>query len=367
MRGHECLVAATEHYAQTHDVRVEWTPRTLTEFGVLDVGRLAAEFDLVVIDHPHVGGASATGSLAMLDVILGANEIARLGVGSPGESHQSYHYDGHQWALAIDAACQVSAHRADLVGELPATWADVVELARAGRVLWPINPVDIQASFLTIAAQLGRPIDGTAEDFVPHEVGVEVFEKMHAVIRYLDPRCFDMNAIGALEELAGGEGTAAYCPLVFGYTNYSRVGFRSRLVLFGDVPTFDFGQLPTGALLGGVGLAVSASSAFVREAAGVALWLAGPEAQAGVILEAGGQPAHPAAWENEQANALVGRFFTSVRRTMNGSWMRPRSPGYVAWQNASLDVIHTALRIGAGFDSAVDELNRLARPFHNAN
>lgn len=361
-RGHDPMVAASQLYARDHDVEIEWTPRTLTEFGVLDIGALARQYDLVVIDHPHVGGVAASGSLVPLDEVLGAGRLDGLADGSPGRSHQSYHYQDHQWALAIDAACQVSAHRDDAPSDMPQTWDDVEQLARDGRVVWPINPVDVQASFLTIAAQLGTPIDGTGDEFIPAEVGEVVLERMHAVAKHLDPACFEMNAIDALESLASSESPAFYCPLVFGYTNYSRAGYRDALLRFGDIPTIRAGAAPAGSLLGGVGLGVSAQSESVDEAAEFALWLAGPEVQAGVFVEAGGQPAHRAAWENPRVDDLVGGFFSGVRRTTDLSWMRPRIPGYVDWQNASLSVIHDALRRGAGFDAAVRELNRLAPP-----
>ena len=66
VRGHEPLVEASAAYARAHDVEIEWVPRTLTEFGVLDIGDLARQFDLVVIDHPHVGTVAASRTLVPL-------------------------------------------------------------------------------------------------------------------------------------------------------------------------------------------------------------------------------------------------------------------------------------------------------------
>lgn len=354
-RGHDPMVAASARYAAEHGVAATWTPRTLTEFGVLDVGELARRFDLVVIDHPHVGGVAASRSLVPLDELLGADRLAPLAQRSPGRSQQSYDYAGHQWALAIDAACQVSAWRPDLLGGAPpATWDEVAELARSGRVVWPVNPVDVQASFLTLAAAAGTPIDGSGEQFVPAEAGVAVLERMHAVTRHLDPRCFELNAIDALELLAGEQDGAAYCPLTFGYTNYARAGFRPRRLRFGDVP------FASGALLGGVGLGVSASSAHVEEAAELALWIASGEVQRTTFFEAGGQPAHVAAWDDAALDDAAGGFFSGTRGALERSWTRPRMPGYVAWQNAGLAIVHDALRAGGGFEAAVEQLNAVA-------
>jgi multiple sugar transport system substrate-binding protein len=362
-RGHDPLVAAAARFADERGVAVSWTPRTLTQFGVMDVGELADAFDLVVIDHPHVGGVAASGSLVPLDQVLGADRIAPLGVRSPGGSHASYAYDGHQWALAIDAACEVAAWRPDRVDDAaaPSTWGDVAALASAGRVIWPLHPVDAQGSFLSIAAALGTPVDGSGQDFIDVAAGVAVLEAMHAVARHLDPRCFELNAIGALEALATEDADAAYCPLVFGYTNYARAGFRPQRLCFGDIVTIGAAaDGPRGALLGGVGLGVSARSSNVAAAAEFALWVAGAEVQRTTFYAGGGQPAHVAAWDDATLDAQAGGFFSGTRTTLERAWIRPRMPGFVAWQNASLPIVHEALRSGTGFDRAVERLNALA-------
>ncbi len=356
VRGHAPLVAAAKAYAAERSVSVEWVPRTLTEFGVMDIAELAADFDLVVIDHPHVGGVAATDCLVPLDQVLGGERLAMLGLRSPGRSHQSYEFAGHQWALAIDAACQVSCWRPDLLDQpLPKHWPDVVSLARRGQVIWPLNPVDAQASFLTMAAMLGSPVGVHG---IRPEVGMVVLGQLSEVVRELDPACLQMNAIDALELLSSTAARSAYCPMVFGYNNYSRVGFREHRVTFGATVQ---GAAPAlGPLLGGVGLAVSARSEHIREAAEFALWVADGPTQSGLFVEAGGQPAHAAAWERADIDDLTGGFFSGTRSAMDSAWTRPREPGYVDWQNASLGVIHEALLTGDGFAAAVAELNRLA-------
>ena len=49
---------------------------------------------------------------------------------SVGKSHDSYFIDGHQWALAIDAATQVCCFRQDLISSLPNSWNDLIDLAK---------------------------------------------------------------------------------------------------------------------------------------------------------------------------------------------------------------------------------------------
>ena len=69
---------------------------------------LVEEYDLMVIDYPHVGEVSAKGLLQNFDIEKYNNELELLQKQSVGLSHQSYNIDGHQWALALDAATQVS-------------------------------------------------------------------------------------------------------------------------------------------------------------------------------------------------------------------------------------------------------------------
>src|SRR5258708_15102674 len=117
-RGHDPLVATAAEFGRRTGGRVEiaWQPRTLSEFGVTPAEQVAADHDLLVIDHPHVG----------------------------------------------DAAAQVSVYRPDrLPGPPPRRWADVADLAGRGMVLWPLGPTDAFASFLTLAANLGAAC-GTA-------------------------------------------------------------------------------------------------------------------------------------------------------------------------------------------------------------
>jgi multiple sugar transport system substrate-binding protein len=358
-RGHDPLVATAERFAAERGVRVNWTPRTLTEFGIADVADLAARYDLVVIDHPHVGAIARNGSLVELDEFVDAATLTGLGERSPGRSHQSYTYGGRQLALAIDAAAQVSAWRPDLLSEPPGTWDDVIELARAGRVAWPLNPVDSEASFMSVMAARGTPLDVDADPFIDPAAGRAALETIDAVARHLDPRCFESNAIATLEQLSTGD-EAAYCPFVFGYTNYARPGFRPSPLRFGDVPALD-GRPPGGALLGGVGLGVSAAGEHVETAVAFAVFTAGAEVQRTTFFSAGGQPAHRAAWEDPDADRAAGGFFSATEGTLERSWMRPRTPGFVAWQNAALHVVHEALTGGPpAFDGAIARLNEIA-------
>ena len=117
-RGYAPLAATAEAYSAAHpDVRIIWEKRTLRDFAEMPLPQLALRYDMIVLDHPWMGGCVATGSLLPLDECLSAEFLSDWAQNSVGKSHASYNYDGHQWALAIDAASQVSAYRPDLLAQ----------------------------------------------------------------------------------------------------------------------------------------------------------------------------------------------------------------------------------------------------------
>jgi multiple sugar transport system substrate-binding protein len=360
-RADQPLIEASREFEQAHGVVVTWDARSLYSFGVTRLDALAREYDLIVLDHPHVGDAAARGYLAPLDELLPPQQLAALARAGVGPTHRSYDYGGHQWALAIDAAAQVSAWRADLPELAPRTWDEVVEAARRGLVIWPLCPVDAYASLLSIAANLGTPGGASPECFLEEPAGLAVLETMTAVAAQLPRSCFEMNPIDALELLAGSDGPPRYTPLLFGYSNYARAGFRSSLLHFGDMPEMRAGAGPAGSLLGGAGLAVSAFSEDSAAAAAFAAFVASGPVQAGTYVRAGGQPANIEAWDSAEANRLTSGFFEDTRATLEASWLRPRHEGYLSFQEQGMEITHRHLIGELGASQTVAALNRAYR------
>lgn len=338
-RGHAPMVATAAEYARLTGgaVRVGWEPRSLKDFGVAPVEELARQYDLVVIDHPHIGLIAETGCAVPLDEAVGAADLAALEAGSPGRSHRSYHYAGHQWALAVDAACQVSARRTDLLPEPPATWDEVIELSRRGRVLWPLCDVDSAASMLTLLAGLGRPVTFADGHAIDREAAARALGLLREVARSSDQRCLSMNPIAALDTLSSCD-EFWYSPLLFGYINYSRPGHHGRQVAFGDIPVLAGQSEPRGSLLGGAGLMVSAYSQHRDGAVGYALHVAAGLTQRNTYLTAGGQPAHREVWTDPAADEWSGGFFSGTGDTIAASWTRPRLPGFAGFQNEMIEL-----------------------------
>jgi multiple sugar transport system substrate-binding protein len=355
-RGYDPMVATAERFvtARAADVDLIWERRSLQAFADLPVRELAAECDLMVIDHPHVGEAAQEGSLLAFDEIAPPKALNDLRKAAVGNSYDSYVVDGQVWALPLDAACQVSARREDLLATSPTTWDEVRELAEDGQVLWPLKPVDAICSFQTIAANRGTPC-GLGDDFTGVNDGVAVLELMSSISSHLPERCLSMNPIETLDLMSTSD-AHAYCPLLFGYTNYARPGYRGSVVHFGNVPSS--GRGPIGSILGGAGLALSARSENVELAVEYALWVTSGQVQRTLYFDSGGQPAHEAAWDDDQTNSAANDFFRATRRTIDTSWIRPRHAGFIDFQDRAGDIVNAYLHDPNDPRGTVEAINR---------
>jgi multiple sugar transport system substrate-binding protein len=329
-RGYDCQVAAAAEYARLTGVEVAWEFRSLQAFADEPLAQLADRYDLLVIDHPHVPLAAAEGLLAPLDGAGHDDALAALAAESVGPSHATYAHGGHQYGLATDAATQVAVHRPDLLPAVPTGWDEVLELAAAGRVLWPAKPVDAYSTLCTLAANRGTPVNDRPGTFLAAEDAAPVLDLMHRLTERVPGWCLSANPIEVAEALAADD-RWSYAPLLYGYSNYSRAGFRAHRLRYTDMPAGPRGV--AGSQLGGAGVAVSARAGDVDAARAYALWVASPAVQAGVYYDAGGQPGYAPAWDDDRLNADSWDFFRGTRQTLEQAWVRPRTAGYIAFQD----------------------------------
>jgi len=358
-RAIDGLHAADALLQERHGVTVEWVTRSLLAFGDQHVADFAGDFDLMVIDHPHVPDAVEGGALLALDETLGLEALAVLRRESVGRSHETYNYRGSQWALALDAAAQVSAFRPDLLDGTPPYWADVLRLARQSRVIWPYKPVDALSTFATLLAQRGAPLAGP-HGFIDREVTAEVLDLMVELAAHVPDWCADANPIDAAEALSTSSDWSLAAAL-FGYTNYSRVGFRAHLLSYDDIPSFD--GWAGGSTLGGAGIAVSASTPHPQLSVAVAATLAGAEVQAGPYGLGGGQPGNLRAWRSDELNRVTNGFFRNTLRTLERAWVRPAVLGWPGLQLELSHILHDGL-VARSFDqTAIDRIEALPSRF----
>ena len=327
-RGYEPVLAVSAAFAEHNPgVRLDWDRRSLQDFESFPLDLLAATYDLMVIDHPHVGQAAAEGCLVRLDEALPPARLAAVAADGVGPSFASYRWQGHVWALPIDASAPVQAIRPDLV-DAPATrWEEVVRHAAAGRVLWPLRSPHALTAFFSLAANRGTPCAAEpGPRLIARDAGRAVLDALLRVTRRLDPVCWDLDPIAGLDLLASEADRFALIPLVYGYRNYMTPGYRRQLVRFADMPCVGEAG-PVGSCLGGTGIAVSARSRHAVLACRFAAFCADAAIQRTLYAANGGQPASAAAWDDEAVDAAAGGFYRAVRRTLDGAWLRPRRPG----------------------------------------
>lgn len=315
--------------------------RSLRSFGD-DVPHSADE-DLVLIDHPHVGRAAGQRSILPLDELLDSSQLELLARDSAGASHASYEYEGHHWAVAVDASCQALAvsDRASARMGAPATWDDVVALALAqpARVALPLQPAHAISALLSMVAAREQIAQGSR--LASSEALSWAMGTLAALASAGPAEAYDWEPPEALARLEAGE--LLCIPLIYAYVGYD-VAWHSAPALVRDGVA--------GSILGGVGAAVLAGSSDPRAAAGLAAWLGSSDVQLGLVRPSGGQPATRSAWTAPGADPM----FAAVLPTLSASQVRPREPWWPAFQRASGELLTRALRSGFEPAGLADEL-----------
>jgi len=338
------MIATSIKFSEQHnnEVGIEWDKRPLQAFADRPIEEMTDDYDLIVIDYPHVGEIAAKGLLQNLDTPKYQHEIEVLKKQSVGSSHDSYFINGKQWALAIDAASQVSCCREDLFRAVPKDWNALIDLSKQRKVLWPLKPVHAISSFYSIYNNLTEHCNPENREFIDKKYGVDVLQRMKVVSNELGSDCLEMDPI-QVSELMSTQNNFYYCPYLYGFSNYSRKGFREHFLTYCNVMDLS-GKGPSGTHLGGTGIAVSKVSNNIDLAMKYAHWVAGADCQKDIFYKSGGQPGNAVAWENKEINSETNNFFINTRLTLDMAWIRPRHNGYMKFQDHSGDIINDYLK-----------------------
>lgn len=335
-RGITPLLAAAQRFSELYPgVTIQWDKRSLQQFADEPIEKLTRTYDLLVIDHPWVGRAASLGCVLPLDRHLSPGFLKDQAENSVGYSHHSYHYGGHQWALAIDAATPAASCRMDLLDKagmgVPATWKEVLEMARKGKVAVPGIPIDLLMSFYMFCIAHGTRPFQHPDMVVDNETGVKALHTMRELYSLIDPSFYECNPIAVAERMTVTD-EYWYCPFAYGYSNYARDGYARRRLTYADLVSMeDGGRLRS--TIGGTGLAVSATSRHTALALQFLEMVLAPGFQSTFYVEHGGQPGHRRAWLNEKANRLTHNFFYTLLPVMERGYMRPRYDGYLYFQD----------------------------------
>ncbi|XWN28990.1 MAG: ABC transporter substrate-binding protein [Devosia sp.] len=349
-RGFACLKETVPAFEADHpDITVEWEARSLRDFGEAPVEPLADRYDFIIVDHPFVGTAHATGCLLDLNDIVPDLVKATL-EDEVGNSARSYHFAGAVYGLPTDAAAQVAAYRPDLLEragfDVPRTHNDVLALAVGLREqgMWmavPACPTDSICLVMTYATNLGEAPAGAEGVFLETGVLRDVMDLVRELVSLAHTDSTARNPIKTLDAMAEGD-EIAYVPLAFGYSNYARNGV-DRMVLAADFA--GPGEDPAaGALLGGAGCSVTRSCKDLDAAAVYLTWLHQKEVMRGPYFEEGGQPGSRAAWEDSAVNAASNNFFKDTLQTLDKAYLRPRFHGYVPFFEAAGETMNSFLK-----------------------
>jgi multiple sugar transport system substrate-binding protein len=359
-RGYLPMVATAQRYSELYpEVSITWHKRSLQAFADAPLPDLASRYDLMVIDHPSIGEAATHDLLLPLDQHLPAAFLADQGTNSVGGSHPSYHYDGHQYALAIDAATPVAGWGPDLLRqagvEPPSTWDDLLILARRGLVTVPAIPIDSLMNLFMLANALGAEPFTLPGEVVAEAQGIQALQLLRELVSLSAPGSLTRNPIRTWQLLADSD-SVAYCPFAYGYSNYSRAGYAAKTLQTGDLVTFN--GKPLRSTLGGAGLAISRSCKHPREAIAYAQFVASPMIQTTLYTNSGGQPGHRAAWLDSSLNTATNNFFTATLPTLDSAWVRPRFPGFIGFQDAASLLVHDYLVHGGSEAQVLTHMNQ---------
>lgn len=363
-RAHAGLDAETARFNAGQDrIHLGWEQHSLRGFEETPIVETAARYDLIILDHPFMGDAAASGCLVDLGMVPELSDAlqARNFV---GPSLESYRYEGGLRAMPIDAACQAAAWRPDLIDRPPETLDALRALMQTSPVVLAMACPHAFMNFLCIAGMAGADIAGGEESLLPRQVALEALDLLRELAADIPEAAYGWSSIGALDALAASD-ALAYCPMVFCFTTYARDARAGARLRYALPPLMRDGSA-AGAIAGGTGLAVSAASQHRAEALEAVAYLASATSQIRCAI-AGGQPARIEAWTDGVADHANGRFFSDCFTAMQGAVLRPRYAGYIALQNEAGDILReAAMNRALRAVEVIDRIDRIYRGTRNA-
>jgi multiple sugar transport system substrate-binding protein len=193
----------------------------------------------------------------------------------------------------------------------------------------PLAPAQAMCAFLTLCANAGNPAAEDPARLVDPDTGRMAVELLSELYRLGPPEALAWEQPDVLSRLTAGR-ELVYVPIVFGFVTYARDDRVQHPCRFLDLPSAGAG--PVGGILGGAGLAVSATTTHPAEAAAFAAFASGAEAQRDIVGPAGGQPGSRTAWTTPELDNAAHGFFSGTSATIEQAWVRPRERWWPAFQ-----------------------------------
>lgn len=364
-RGYVPMIATAQRFAEINPgVKIEWHLRSLQDFADESIASLSQRYDLLVIDHPSMGEAAERGLFVPVEKHLPADFLLDQEVHSVGASHLSYNVNGHQLALAIDAATPVAAARVDVLDQrgfvIPKDWDDLIELARAGLVALAGLKLDCLMYWYALCINEGQEPFTQQDGLVDFETGYRALTALKELVTACGQDCLTRDPIATYEILTSSD-KYGYSPMAYGYSNYARSSYTNNPLWFGGLVQRK-GRILT-STLGGAGLAVSAHCKNLPQALDYAQFVAASDIQRGLYTASGGQPGHRDAWTDAENNRISNNFFSNTLETLDTAYVRPRYVGYIDFQERAPEVISNFLKGRIEATTALNELTQLDRHY----
>ncbi len=358
-RGFTSVVATAQRYEELNPlVRITWEKRSLQAFADMPLQELVNQFDLLIMDNPHVTLAAQDQLLLPFNDYVSEAFLKELAQHSVGKSHASYHVFNKQWTLATDAATPIATWREDLVQQLdfqiPQTWQQLVEVTKKGKVAFASIPIDTLMHHYMMCIALGAPIFKSQTELAPRAVMIEAIKTYKTLVDLAPSYCLQMNPIQIYERMTQTD-EIVYSPFNYGYSNYSKKNYASHVLKAGGLVTFNGKRLRS--TLGGAGIAVSSKTKHAETAMQYAQFVASEKIQSGLYFEFGGQPGHRKSWLSDEVNAQCKDFFKDTLQTLDEATMRPQYYGYMHFQDEASLLIHEAVSGKSPIASVVDKIN----------
>lgn len=356
------LQPLVDRFRETHpDIDVQWTVRPLSDFEHQGLAGVAELFDLIIYDHPFSGDLLASGAFVPLDRHLPgltAADDARFA----GASLPSYRYGGAVWGAPIDGATQHALYRADLLGThvLPEKWDDVLALGNALRHdrLYLGLAGETPHAGLVVAALMSNAGKGWSTDparpfTIDRPALREALQLTADVMALCPPEAIGWNSIDLHDQMVARD-DIAYAPCVYGYATYGEADMRRRLS-FAPFPGTTAPHA-AGTAIGGTAVGLSRHCTDQKAALAFIAFLLSGEAQRDIIPAHHGQPALLSGWEDADVDARFNGFFSATRSTIDSAWIRPRLPGYPAFQKEAGIVTRRYLARELSIEAALDAI-----------
>lgn len=347
-RGRDALEAAAGDLGGGDTLR--WEVQSLEGFESAPIDELARRYDLLVLDHPHLGDALASASIRALDDLFDDGQVRAWRQAAVGPSIASYTLSGRLWALPLDAATQVSVRRRSLVPAAPETWDEALDLADRGLVATSLAGPHAFLSLCSIAVSMGDD-PGRGAALFDRDTALRALDLLIGLSANAPAGTDLLNPIGLLDRMRD-RGDIGCIPLVYGYVNYS-----SDEVVFDRVPAAD-GRM--GSTIGGTGIAITRRTEPSPALLAHLSRLLSDEVQREFIPAHSGQPGLRAAWTDAAVDASAHGFYSRTLSTIESSWVRPRLAGYIPFQTAASALVREAV---AGRRRAADVLDDIEERF----